>query len=249
MIEEKQVDQGETLGEFLYRQRKDKKLEIDEIASNTKIPAKTLRAMEADDYTVLPPDAFARGFYTLYANFLGLDSDELIVRYEKERGLTPDPLATPPPQQSGVSSLAAKPYLPDGSFLGMSVVLIVIAIGLLCWHFSWNPATFLSEKLRSLQNNGIEGTLSSTDDPSVSPDVNSQYLLTALFHEETTVTVQLDNNQPIREIFVKGSSHSWYANEAISLILPDSAQVSLKFNNSAVPLPQPKSGLITLNLP
>jgi cytoskeleton protein RodZ len=65
------------IGRVLERARKDRGLTLEEAEKATKIRRRYLEGLERDDYTVLPDAVYARGFLKTYANFLGLDGDEL----------------------------------------------------------------------------------------------------------------------------------------------------------------------------
>src|SRR4028118_465595 len=65
------------IGLVLERARKDRGLSLEEAERATKIRKRYLIGLENDDYTVLPDAVYARGFLKTYANFLGLDGDEL----------------------------------------------------------------------------------------------------------------------------------------------------------------------------
>ncbi len=259
MVEDNNTEKIESLGEFLLRQRKKKKLDLEDILVETRIPPKTLLAMEADDYEKLPADAFARGFYILYSNFLGLDTKDILERYTLERGNMPRFNNSPPPlkQDKRVNTMAARPPMAAGFVLGSSMVLLIIVFAALCWHFSWNPATFLSEKLRDLQPPVITETQqgSETVDSSINIQKTTKlpadvkYLLRVDFLTDTTVTISVDDSFPENEIYTKDSSQSWQAKEAITLIFPESARVILFLNGSQISLPKPEGGFISLSLP
>lgn len=76
-----------TLGQKLKRARKRLKLELPEIELSTKIRTKYLKALEADDYNVLPADAYTKGFIIRYAKFLKLDENKALEDYLKQRSL------------------------------------------------------------------------------------------------------------------------------------------------------------------
>ncbi len=65
------------IGLVLERARKEKGLSLEEAERATKIRKRYLAGLERDDYSVLPDAVYARGFLKTYANFLGLDGDEL----------------------------------------------------------------------------------------------------------------------------------------------------------------------------
>lgn len=82
------------IGRVLERARKDRGLTLEEAERATKIRKRYLIGLERDDYTVLPDAVYARGFLKTYANFLGLDGDELSQELRtrrkprRERGLS-----------------------------------------------------------------------------------------------------------------------------------------------------------------
>jgi cytoskeleton protein RodZ len=78
-------DQGEGLpiGEVLKRTRARHKIDIRIVEQQTKIRIKYLRALENEDWDVLPGPAYARGFLRTYAQVLGLDGDALVDEYRR----------------------------------------------------------------------------------------------------------------------------------------------------------------------
>src|SRR5881398_1135733 len=68
---------GETLREARMRQR----LDITDVEAQTKIRAKYLRALENEDFQMLPGPTFVRSFLRTYAEFLGLDPHLLVEEY------------------------------------------------------------------------------------------------------------------------------------------------------------------------
>jgi len=70
--------QGEgQIGPLLERKRLEKGLSLKEVEQATKIRTRYLEGLEREDPTVLPDPVYARGFLKTYANFLGLDGEQL----------------------------------------------------------------------------------------------------------------------------------------------------------------------------
>ncbi|HKJ64484.1 MAG TPA: RodZ domain-containing protein [Desulfopila sp.] len=259
MTEDLHTDKKEALGEYLRRQRKEQDLSFEDLQKATKIPARSLRAMEENDPEALPAVAFARGFYLLYAKYLGIDTDEVLKRFESEQTCSPSGgnYATPSKLGQQVDTMAARPSRATASAVGFTLVLIIAAIALFSWYFSWNPATFLSEKIQGLQEQTTtedNGELTQQDisvplDQSQESDIGATHFLTVDFLEDTPITVAIDDTMPEKEVYTKGSTRSWYADETISVILPTPASVEVFFNGSPVPLPKPRDGVISLRLP
>jgi cytoskeleton protein RodZ len=68
-----------TIGETLTQARLDKKLTIKAASEATAIRVKFLEALEADEFDSLPSPVQARGFLRIYADYLGLDSGDLLI--------------------------------------------------------------------------------------------------------------------------------------------------------------------------
>src|SRR3954449_11651851 len=77
---------GVTLREARMRAR----IDISEIETETKIRAKYLRALENEEWDLLPGPTYVKSFLRTYADALGLDSRALVEEYK----LRHDPLET-----------------------------------------------------------------------------------------------------------------------------------------------------------
>ncbi len=87
------------LGEYLRQMRQNRGVSLEEVAEATKINLKYLRALEEGEYDILPPEVYVRGFLAAYADYLGIDPEELYARYEadlpkrRRRTIAPKPAA------------------------------------------------------------------------------------------------------------------------------------------------------------
>lgn len=89
-------------GELLKKVREEKGLSLHEIGLSLKINPKILKQIEDGEKNNLPAKTFLRGFVQSYANFLKLDSDEVLRIFSEEMGSTK-------PQQIPTSSVASDP--------------------------------------------------------------------------------------------------------------------------------------------
>lgn len=159
MSQENTVEEPQTLGTFLRNHRELKGVSLDEATEATKISKRMLEAIENDDYNSLPAETFSRGFYSIYATFLGLDPAEILTRYYQSRGQQPAPRKNhtkPPLKNSKEFSTFAEP----ASFSSVSTMSIVtvtalVAAAAICWSLNWNPATYISAKLQSLKDKSL----------------------------------------------------------------------------------------------
>jgi cytoskeleton protein RodZ len=81
-------DIGQTLREARMRRR----IDMTEVEAATKIRAKYLRALENEEWDLLPGSTFVKTFLRTYADYLGLDSRVLVEEYRQrfERPATMD---------------------------------------------------------------------------------------------------------------------------------------------------------------
>lgn len=74
----------ETVGEFLKRERQLRQISIQEVAEGTKISISRLRLIEENRFDDLPAEVFVRGFIRSYADYIGIDPEEAILRLEED---------------------------------------------------------------------------------------------------------------------------------------------------------------------
>jgi cytoskeletal protein RodZ len=157
------------LGQFLRKTRINQGFDLQTISDETRISQKNLQSIEDGNFPALPAEAFTRGFYSLYAKILSLDTKEILKRYEQEKENQPDHLKTlavpPGTMAKQIGTMAERPPGIPFSFLGLIFFFLLACGALVCWYFSWNPATFLSERLRTFQQPKTEQTLKTNNNP------------------------------------------------------------------------------------
>jgi transcriptional regulator with XRE-family HTH domain len=74
----------QAIGERLREARMRQGLDITEVEVATKIRAKYLRALENDEFTMLPGSTYVRSFLRTYAEYLGLDAQLLVEEFRAQ---------------------------------------------------------------------------------------------------------------------------------------------------------------------
>ena len=72
-----QEQQKAQIGALLERKRREKGLSLRDVEQATKIRTRYLEGLEQEDYSALPDAVYVQGFLKTYANFLGLDGEQL----------------------------------------------------------------------------------------------------------------------------------------------------------------------------
>jgi len=73
--------QAQELGNELRQLREQKGLTMEQVQNDTKIRSRYLEAIEGGELSVLPGMVYARGFIKSYAEYLGVNGQELLERY------------------------------------------------------------------------------------------------------------------------------------------------------------------------
>ncbi len=101
------------------------KIDISEVEVSTKIRAKYLRALENEEWDLLPGDVYTRSFLRTYGDYLGLDSRQLIDEYKRRYERPTDhevrPIA-PPHRDRGPRGPLIPPWL---AIVGVLVAVVV----------------------------------------------------------------------------------------------------------------------------
>jgi cytoskeletal protein RodZ len=87
-VDEEQVETGgsPTVGERLRAAREEKKLSLEDIAAQTRIPLRHLESIEGADWDSLPAPTYTVGFAKSYAGAVGLDRTEIGEQLREEMG-------------------------------------------------------------------------------------------------------------------------------------------------------------------
>jgi cytoskeletal protein RodZ len=118
---------GGTVGDLLRRTREGYGQDIDAVAMQLRIRNNYLRAIETGRFRDLPGSTYAVGFVRTYAEYLGLDAQEVLRRFREEAA-----------EVSGQTQLifpaaATEGKFPGGAILLLSVLLAGIAYG--AWYY------------------------------------------------------------------------------------------------------------------
>jgi cytoskeletal protein RodZ len=123
------------IGSTLREARMRTKIDITEVEQATKIRAKYLRALENEEWNLVPGSTFVKSFLREYADYLGLDARLLVEEY-KARFEHPSEHEMAPISPSlgrerrGRIGGAGGPIAPGWAIVGGVIVLLLVALGL-----------------------------------------------------------------------------------------------------------------------
>jgi len=220
------VDETESFGKYLKRERESKRISLREVAKNTRVREHLLKAIEEDRYEVLPPPTYIKGFLLAYAKYLELDPHDVMLRYES--ALRGEPATRPeaPPEKEGLWS--AKHF----GMLGGIILVGLIVSYLFFLHPSKPPVESIPEKpkmeeiLPSPAPPQIAGTTSMPEEQPFNVQLKAV--------EETWIRVQIDG-QPEREMTLKpGETTSHRALTQVRLIVGNAGGLDIVFRGKSL---------------
>ena len=118
-------DPGPGLPDRLAAARERKGVDLVRAERDTKIRVRYLSALETGDYRDLPGAVYTKGFLRNYAIYLGLDPEDVLRQWRRERGeaTAPEAVIVPP-----------RPLAEPASPLNFSPQVVVAASDMPCSH-------------------------------------------------------------------------------------------------------------------
>ncbi len=161
-------DAAPGLPERLLAARERKGVDLYRAERDTKIRARYLAALERGDYRELPGAVYTKGFLRNYALYLGLDPDEVLLQWRRERGAPMEPqpvIAVPRPIAAPRRGLTFSPSLIVFALLVALVIGFMVWLGFQLLRFSkpptisvTNPAVAVLEVDEDATSYLLEGT-------------------------------------------------------------------------------------------
>jgi cytoskeletal protein RodZ len=138
---------GERLADRLLAAREAKGVDLLRAERETKIRRTYLAAMETGAWEELPAAVYARGFVRNYAMYLGLDPDEAVASWQRERGQAPvEPaIVVPRPIEAPRRGFVIGPGLLVAALVSVGALAIVVYIGFQLLRFSEPPVIAVTD--------------------------------------------------------------------------------------------------------
>jgi cytoskeletal protein RodZ len=163
-------DSGPGLPDRLAAARERKGVDLARAERDTKIRVRYLSALESGDYRDLPGAVYTKGFLRNYALYLGLDPEDVLRQWRRERGeaTAPEPVIVPPrPLAEPARPLNFSPQVVVAALLTAGVVLFFIYLGAQLLRYSrppelavTSPATAVYDVTDSTTTYRLAGTTS-----------------------------------------------------------------------------------------
>jgi len=126
------------IGETLREARMRAKIDVSEVEAATKIRAKYLRALENEEWGLLPGPTFVRSFLRTYADYLGLDGQLYVDEYNSRYGVGEDEPREPVVARRSVAQQRHRRLERRGVLIALAGIGVLFAIVIAAWKSSAN---------------------------------------------------------------------------------------------------------------
>ena len=229
-----------SIGTVLRQARSERALSFADVQQALRVSQKYLQALESDDYAGLPPGVYARALIRQYAVYLGLDPQDLLVRFGRIRPAERDTVrpALPSPERTRTIPLRAV----------VGVVVAIFCVGV----FGYLQAQYNSFA-RSVEagGGGVTApalptqtgrsvsalltpfpTATSLPAPSITPIPTpvSGVVVEARTTERSWIQAWVDGASVLAEIVPSGSSKTFAARQGVRLRVGNAGGVEIVVN-------------------
>ena len=245
-----------SIGGVLKEARTKKTLTLDEVHSKTKIHPRVLQLLEEDKFEKLPSPLFVKSFLKSYAEFLEVNSEELVSAYDKVKKAEPEQLLYIKPADPAMGA----GYKPFHIVAGIcaALLLLFVLVGQPSKMAKSLSAKFKSAKTTAVQKNKKTASVKAREQQAAkeevaeskktAEDVSADWLNTVALgnfpkiNRKTPLSLEIkaldsvwvhvtsDGVVTFQGILKKGTAETWTAKEAIEVWTGNAANMALALN-------------------
>ncbi|HUF93276.1 MAG TPA: helix-turn-helix domain-containing protein [Candidatus Limnocylindria bacterium] len=233
------------LGTYLRGLREKRGTSLEEIARSTRVAARCLESLEAEEYGALPAPVFTRGFIRAYCQFFGVAPDEALALYDQREG------AVVPASDS------EEPRRPSAVLVSF-ILLVVLGVALFAVTLMIQPSRDVERRavIRSAPAESrapeppavvtppapapSDATVVPAPPPAAveaapAPTFTSPYRLVARAVEPTWIRVRTEDGRSTEETLPPGEVREWVSDRPFVLTVGNAGGITLELNGRTLP--------------
>ncbi|MBP2654945.1 MAG: putative transcriptional regulator [Firmicutes bacterium] len=233
----------QTVGKILRTEREKQGLSLKDIEKGTSIRSLYIQAIEDDEYQALPGEVYLKGFLRNYANFLGLDQQEILNIYRQSQA----PVELPQEQVEATNIGGGRKADYRNSIYGrwpviviLVVIIVAVVLGVIVFGGKSDSKSETPSQIQPAQNQVLTQTPPATPaapNGSEAADVKP-VVVSVKVTDKTWIMVSADGKQVYEGTPQVGENFTWSADKSVTIKLGNAAGVDMTYNGQ----PQAKLG-------
>ncbi|SFL39110.1 helix-turn-helix domain-containing protein [Pelosinus propionicus] len=225
----------QTIGEILRSEREKKGLSVKEIENATSIRTVYITAIEEGNYGIIPGEVYLKGFIRNYANFLGLDSQQIIELYRQSQNpaIVADEIKMDAPQKEKPMKNLNTTH--SSKWLAIGIAVICIAGGV--WWF---------QSSKSIPDSKIDKQVQQPSPVMPSQEIKEQVsipstpipgkpvVLNAKYTDQCWTLVTADNKIIYEGTPQAGETLTWEAEQNITIKAGNAGGIDIIYNGQSL---------------
>ena len=217
-------------GERLRETRESLGITLEEVEAETKIRKLYIEALETDNFAILPPQVYAKGFVKRYAKMLKLDGDSL----SKEFSQIAYPEITEEPIKDKSVKVRKKIHLPRLPYRNLTFAALFLLLAIWAGNLF---ADYLGEKMKT--EPPVPPVKTGDKNPSVIEQPKQttdqmKMLIKVKPGMQCWIRVLADGQKQTETTLAGGQEQTFTANEKITVRLGNAGAVDIKINEKPV---------------
>ena len=238
-------------GRYLKSMRTQMGISIDTVAREIRISISQLALIENEVHTELSDTVYVKEILRAYARFIGVDADDIIDRYTISRS------EFEKNESSGLNFFKFKKKIQFNKKVllrlslttGILIIIIVFSIYMI-YGFQSNPLQNAEADHPKKTEHYSYGTGNKlTVDDSLPANPKEKLFLKIDAVEDTTLTIIVDDADPLEYLLHPMDHMELEASEKINLVLSNAAGVKILLNENQVDIPGASGEVVYIELP
>jgi cytoskeletal protein RodZ len=225
----------QTVGELLRSERERKGLSVKEIELATSIRTIYITAIEEGNYSIIPGEVYLKGFIRNYANFLGLDSQQIIDLYRQSQ----NPVV---PTNEEITNLnktpkdnSPKKAANSSKWLVVGTLVICVASG--AWWLQSNSRTSPEPKVdKQVQPAPVTPKQAKSEQDTIpsTPVAAKPVIIIAKYTDQCWTSVTADNKIIYEGTPQAGETFTWEAEQNVTIKAGNAGGIDIVYNGQSL---------------
>jgi len=226
----------ETIGQQLRAEREKKGLSIKEIEAAISIRALYINAIEEGNYAIVPGEVYLKGFIRNYANYLGLNGQEMVASYRQaQEPIVPEVAETSAEPATRTKTNDSEQANNKSAKLLIISLLVVCVAGSAWWLLGNHPPS--KEPIETKQIQPLPSPtapIATQSTTPVTPVQSKPVVIIAKYTEKCWTSVVADGKQIYEGTPNDGETITWEAQKSIAITVGNAGGIDITYNGQSV---------------